>query len=42
MYTDAVKTTGNEDKIEVRDIIELVEEAIGLTETNAEHAEALA
>lgn len=29
MYTDAVKTTGNEDKIEVRDIIQLVEEAIG-------------
>ena len=29
MYTDAVKTTGNEDKVEVRDIIQLVEEAIG-------------
>jgi Fe-S oxidoreductase len=29
MYTDAVKTTGSEDKIEVRDIIQLVEEAIG-------------
>lgn len=29
MYTDAVKTTGNEDKIEVRDMIQLVEEAIG-------------
>lgn len=29
MYTDAVKTTGNEDLIEVRDIIQLVEEAIG-------------
>lgn len=28
MYTDAVKTTGNEDKIEVRDMIQLVEEAI--------------
>ncbi|MCP4415074.1 MAG: (Fe-S)-binding protein, partial [Chloroflexi bacterium] len=28
MYTDAVKTTGNEEKIEVKDIIELVEEAI--------------
>lgn len=30
MYTDAVKTTGNEDKIEVRDIIQLVEEAMGV------------
>jgi Fe-S oxidoreductase len=29
MYTDAVKTTGNEDKIEVRDIIQLVEESAG-------------
>jgi Fe-S oxidoreductase len=29
MYSDAVKTTGNEDKIEVRDIIQLVEESIG-------------
>ncbi len=29
MYTDAVKTTGNEGKIEVRDMIQLVEEAIG-------------
>jgi Fe-S oxidoreductase len=29
MYTDAVKTTGNEDKIEVRDIIQLVEESLG-------------
>ncbi len=29
MYTDAVKTTGNEDKVVVKDIIELVEEAIG-------------
>jgi len=28
MYTDAVKTTGNEERIEVRDIIELLEEAI--------------
>ncbi|NOX61400.1 MAG: (Fe-S)-binding protein [Chloroflexi bacterium] len=28
MYTDAVKTTGNEGKIEVRDMIQLVEEAI--------------
>ena len=28
MYTDAVKTTGNEGKIEVRDLIELVEEAL--------------
>ncbi|MFQ5922075.1 MAG: (Fe-S)-binding protein [Anaerolineales bacterium] len=29
MYTDAVKTTGSEDKIVVRDIIELVEESAG-------------
>ena len=29
MYTDAVKTTGNEGKIEVRDVIQLVAEAIG-------------
>lgn len=28
MYTDAVKTSGNEGKIEVRDIIELIEEAL--------------
>jgi Fe-S oxidoreductase len=33
MYTDAVKTTGNEGTIIVRDIIELVEEAIGLAPT---------
>jgi Fe-S oxidoreductase len=30
MYSDAVKTTGNESKIEVRDIIQLVAEAIGV------------
>jgi len=29
MYSDAVKTTGNEGKIEVRDIIQLVVEAVG-------------
>jgi Fe-S oxidoreductase len=28
MYTDAVKTTGNEGKIEVRDVIQLVAEAM--------------
>ena len=28
MYSDAVKTSGNEDKIAVKDIIELVEEAV--------------
>jgi hypothetical protein len=28
MYSDAVKTTGNEGKIEVRDIIQLVAEAV--------------
>lgn len=32
MYTDAVKTTDNEDKIEVRDIIQLVEESIGIAD----------
>ncbi|MEW5958153.1 MAG: heterodisulfide reductase-related iron-sulfur binding cluster [Chloroflexota bacterium] len=40
MYTDAVKTTGNEDKIEVRDIIQLVEEALGLAEKSGQPAEA--
>lgn len=30
MYTDAVKTSGNEGKIEVKDIIELVAEAVGI------------
>ncbi|MDL1912425.1 (Fe-S)-binding protein [Chloroflexi bacterium CFX6] len=32
MYSDAVKTTGNEGKIEVRDIIQLVAEAVGIEE----------
>jgi Fe-S oxidoreductase len=32
MYSDAVKTTGNEDKIEVRDLIQLVAEAVGVQE----------
>jgi Fe-S oxidoreductase len=32
MYSDAVKTTGNEGKIEVRDIIQLVAEATGVHE----------
>jgi Fe-S oxidoreductase len=32
MYSDAVKTTGSEDKIEVRDIIQLVEESLGIAE----------
>ncbi|MEW6083047.1 MAG: (Fe-S)-binding protein [Chloroflexota bacterium] len=32
MYSDAVKTTGNEGKIEVRDIIQLVAEAVGVEE----------
>ncbi len=40
MYTDAVKTTENEDNIVVKDIIELVEEAIGGIEQEAEMAEA--
>jgi Fe-S oxidoreductase len=39
MYTDAVKTTGNEDKIEVRDIIELIEEAISSESANADQLE---
>ncbi len=30
MYSDAVKTTGNEGKIEVRDIIQLIAEAVGV------------
>lgn len=30
MYSDAVKTTGNEGKVEVRDIIQLVAEAVGV------------
>jgi Fe-S oxidoreductase len=32
MYSDAVKTTGNEGKIEVRDLIQLVAEAVGVDE----------
>jgi hypothetical protein len=32
MYSDAVKTTGNEGKIEVRDLIQLVAEAVGVGE----------
>ncbi len=32
MYSDAVKTTGSEGKLEVRDIIQLVAEAIGVEE----------
>jgi hypothetical protein len=35
MYSDAVKTTGNEGKIEVRDIIQLVAEAVGVEEVAA-------
>lgn len=42
MYTDAVKTTGNEDKIEVRDIIQLVEEAIGWAEADDQPVEDVA
>ena len=33
MYSDAVKTTGNEGKIEVRDLIQLVAEAVGVEES---------
>jgi Fe-S oxidoreductase len=32
MYSDAVKTTGNEGKIEVRDLIQLVAEAVAVEE----------
>ena len=32
MYSDAVKTTGSEGKIEVRDLIQLVAEAVGVDE----------
>jgi hypothetical protein len=32
MYSDAVKTTGNEGRIEVRDLIQLVVEAVGAEE----------
>jgi Fe-S oxidoreductase/nitrate reductase gamma subunit len=38
MYTDAVKTSGNEGRIEVKDIIELVEEAMAEEETEVEVA----
>lgn len=40
MYGDAVKSSGNEGKIEVRDIIELIVEAMGQEEAPAEPAEA--
>jgi len=32
MYSDAVKTTGNEGRIEVRDLIQLIAEAVGVEE----------
>jgi Fe-S oxidoreductase len=38
MYSDAVKTTGNEGKIEVRDIIQLIAEAVGMEEPVAAEA----
>jgi len=38
MYSDAVKTTGNEGKIEVRDIIQLIAEAVGVEEPKAAEA----
>jgi Fe-S oxidoreductase len=38
MYSDAVKTTGNEGKIEVRDLIQLVAEAVGVSEPIAAEA----
>ncbi len=39
MYTDAVKTTGSEGKIEVRDVIQLVAEAMDWNHVNTEFAE---
>ena len=42
MYTDAVKTTGNEDKIVVKDMIELVEEAIAIDTAVAEPVDTVA
>ena len=38
MYSDAVKTTGNEGKIEVRDIIQLIAEAVGVEEPKVAEA----
>jgi len=38
MYSDAVKTTGNEGKIEVRDIIQLIAEAVGEEEPKVAEA----
>lgn len=38
MYTDAVKTSGHEDKIEVRDIIQLAEEALDLVNVTGQPA----
>jgi len=42
MYSDAVKTTGNEDRIEVRDLIQLVAEAVGMDELIAAEKVAVA
>jgi len=41
MYSDAVKTTGNEGRIEVRDIIQLIAEAVGVEEPAAAEAAAV-
>ena len=38
MYSDAVKTTGNEGRIEVRDIIQLIAEAVGVEEPKVAEA----
>jgi hypothetical protein len=38
MYRDAVKTSGNEGKIAVRDIAELVAQAMGLDDAAEEAA----
>jgi Fe-S oxidoreductase len=42
MYSDAVKTTGNEGKIEVRDLIQLVAEAIDVDQMIAAEKEGMA
>ncbi len=41
MYRDAVKSTGNDGKIEVRDIVEFVADAMGLNDEPGDGAEAI-
>ena len=40
MYRDAVKTSGHEDQIEVRDIVDFVAEAMGLNDEAAPEGDA--